>query len=204
MTQFHNIYHVSQYFSFCSLKIFCEILLNDFTKKAAFHKFRFADRCARWVDSHSYKMLTGWLTAASLGQLQQIAYSLASEFVSMYSISNYAIAIRCIANLTIPCETGRSSASAVVPSSVGLQWRETFCCSSCEIPRRSVRAALHFAPWRQQCISATCGRLRSLCQQAISCAHRTWSWGPSLQIWHRGCDLKQQREWASSSCYCNK
>ena len=39
---FHNIYHVSEYFSQYLLKIFCEILHTDFTKMAALQKFRFA------------------------------------------------------------------------------------------------------------------------------------------------------------------
>ena len=39
---FHHIYHVSQYFTKYSQKIFCEILHTDFTEMAALQKFQFA------------------------------------------------------------------------------------------------------------------------------------------------------------------
>ena len=84
--------------------------------------------------------------------------------------------------------------SAVVPSSEGIHSRQMLCARLCKIPRGSIRAAPHLGPWRKQYISATWGRLRSRCQQAISRARRPWSWEPSRQIRHRGCDLKQQRE----------
>ena len=73
--------------------MFCDLLHNDFSEMAALHKFLFPASYARWVDSICYNAHC----CQSESILTDSLLISASKFVSIYSISEYAIAMRCIA-----------------------------------------------------------------------------------------------------------
>ena len=168
---------------------------------AALQKFRFAASYASWADSHCYN--------AHCCQSKSIltdSLLIANEFVRIYSISKFAIAMRCITQQDRWPFTGSICSSSKVSrqlagtvprprsvGSVGQSAASTFrvgqSAASSAMPSTWVLASagsnIYICIW---------GRLRSQRQKGISCASHSWSWGPFREIWRRGCYLKQQRE----------